>query len=153
MVSEIVSSIEVIAVTLRLLAHATVRFGPIGWLCRLLGLGWGPGNRAGRVREDRPGRGHRLPRVRKGPRRPDLTFSPIFEPGRAVVLPVKDSFSRSRRTPRTFKLHRFFTILASEPSNSIDFSLFWPQNLQIILIFHYSGASRAIGCKVPFAEP
>ena len=40
-----------------------------------------------------------------------------------------------------------------EPSNSSDFSLFWPQNLQIPMKLHYSTASRAIGCKVPFAEP
>ena len=60
------------------------------------------------------GRGHRSPGSGKG----------RFEPGRAVSPPWRDSLLRPATPPRTFIFLRFFTIPASEPSNSIEISLF-----------------------------
>ena len=75
----------------------------------------------------------------KGRRAPNLTFSNIFEPGRAVSSPLRDFLLRPATLPRTFIFFRFFTIPASEPSNSIEID--------------YSAASRAIGCKGILTKP
>ena len=60
----------------------------------------------------------------KGLGRPNLTFSIIFEPGRAVSSPWGDTLLRPAALPGTFIFTRNFTISASEPSNSNGISLF-----------------------------
>ena len=70
----------------------------------------------------RPGLGFRVPG--KGPGLPNLTFSTIFEPGRAVSSPWRNYLLRPATLPRTFIFLRNFMIPASEPSNSTEISLF-----------------------------
>ena len=84
----------------------------------------GSRDQAGRVQKDGPGRGIGREGLGKGPGPPNLTFSTIFEPGRAVSPPWRGSLLRPATLPRTFIFLRFFTIPASEPSNSIQISLF-----------------------------
>ena len=105
----------------------TVRFGPVGWASRLPALILGSQDQARKVQKDGPGGGIGRQGPGKGPGAPNLTFSAIFEPGRAVSLPWKDSLvSAQQHLP--------------EPSFSLGFSLFRPQNLQIPLKFHYYAA-------------
>ena len=102
----------------------TVRFGPVGWASRLPALISGPQDHARRVQRAWPGGGIGRQGPGKGPGAPNLTFSTIFEPGRAVSPPWRDSLLRPATLPRTFIFRRFFIIPASEPSNSIEISLF-----------------------------
>ena len=102
----------------------TVRFGPVGRVSRLPALILGSQDQAGRVREDGPEGGIGRQGSGKGPGRPNLTFSTIFEPDRAVSSPWRDSLLRPAALPRTFIFLRNFTIPASEPSNSVQISLF-----------------------------
>ena len=96
----------------------------VGWASRLPALILGSWDHARRVQKDGPGGGIGRQGPGKGPGAPNLTFSTIFEPGRAVSPPWRDSLLRPATPPRTFIFLRFFTIPASEPSNSIEISLF-----------------------------
>ena len=85
----------------------------------------GSQDQGGRVQKDGPGGGIGYEGPGKGRGAPTLTFSNIFEPGRAVSLPWRDSLLRPATLPRTFIFHRNFNIPVSEHSNSIEISLFW----------------------------
>ena len=90
----------------------------------MLALILGSRDQAWTVQKDGPGGGVGRQGPQKGPGAPNLTFSTIFEPGRAVSPPRRDSLLRPATLPRTFIFLRFFTIPASEPSNFIEISLF-----------------------------
>ena len=93
----------------------TVRFGPIGGVCRLLGLRWRPRSQASRVREDGPGRGHRSPRVWGRARSArTLRFQLYLSPARHLLRP-REFFLRPGTSPRSFVFAGKFTIPASEP--------------------------------------
>ena len=102
----------------------TLGFGPVGWASRWPALILGSWDQARRVQKDGPGGGIGRQGPGKGPGAPNLTFSTIFEPGRAVSPPWGDSLVRPATPPRTFIFVRFFIIPASETSNSIEISLF-----------------------------
>ena len=103
----------------------TVRFGPIGRVNRLRALISGPWDQPRSAREDKPGGGIGCEGLGEGPRPQNLTFFIIFEPGRAVVEPSRQSLLRPATTrqnlhfplifhysgPRTFIFLRNFTIL------------------------------------------
>ena len=103
----------------------TVGLGPVGRASRLPALILGSRDEARRVLKDGPGGGIGCEGPGKGRGAPNLTFSTIFEPGRAVSSSLRDSLLRPATLPRTFIFLRFFTIPASEPSNSIEISLFY----------------------------
>ena len=102
--------------------RGAVRFGPVGRARRLPALISGSRDQARRVQKDGPGGGIGCVGPGKGPGAPNLTFSTIFEPGRAVSAPWRNSLLRPATPPRTFIFLRFFTIPASEPSNSTEIS-------------------------------
>ena len=85
----------------------------------------GSQDQARRAQKDGPRGGIGREGPGKGPGAPNLTFSTIVEHGRARSSPWGDSLLRPATLPRTFIFLRNFTILASEPSNSIEISLFW----------------------------
>ena len=89
----------------------TVRFGPVGWVCRLPGLRWGPGNQAGRVQEDGPGRGHRSRGSGEGPRGAQTRRVPLYlSPAGQLFRTGEIFFAAPEELP--------------ELSNSIEYSLF-----------------------------
>ena len=103
---------------------STIGFGPEGRASKLPAPILGPQDQCGRVQKERPGGGIGRQVPEKGPGLPNLTFSTIFELGRAVSPPWRDYLLRPATPPRTFIFFMFFITSASEPSNSIEISLF-----------------------------
>ena len=111
------------------------RVGLIGWACRLPGLGWGPGNQAGRVQEDGPGTGHRSRGSGEGPRGAQTLRFPLY------LRPAGQLLSPGER-------------VSSSPSkNSQNLQISLEFHFQNLLKFHYSVASRAVGCEGTLAKP